>query len=138
MSTLITLATSDLHTHLQAASHLVTVLPAAAGDGGGGGDILGWINGKSLQTRTTTINVGKAVLVIVLVFAMWRSRGALAAGITAAVSVAILWFVLGNIEGLSERVETEVNGMGATTVSGPVAGEGAVGAVSFGPLSNAG
>lgn len=116
MSTLIFLAATDLHAHVEAVGR-VAALPAAGND-----DILGWINAKAGDTQNTALNVGKAILLILLVLRMWTTRGALAAGITAGITIAILWFVLGNLPGLSDRVNKEVNGLGLVTRSAQVPG----------------
>jgi hypothetical protein len=113
MSTIAALITADLNTHALAAGHLVTALPAA-GDGDG---ILNLINSKALQGQDTGLNVGKAVIIAVTVFGLWRARGALALSAMYLGVAALCWYGLNNIPGLSSHVDKEVNGLRPLSVN---------------------
>lgn len=90
-----------------AAARAVTYLPAAP-DSGGGGDWLGWANGLTSDVESLGTAAARAVVVLLMVAAIWRAKFAIAGTLMAVGIAALLWWAIGSFK--SEPVQDKFDG----------------------------
>lgn len=95
---------------------LAAAVPAEPGGGGGDG-LFDWVNNLADDTRTTLINVAKAVIVVGLIVVLFAAKGRLGASIGAIATAALLWFGVGSFDddGVQDKIDNEVNSAPAVT-----------------------
>lgn len=107
-----------LHT-LDAGQQLLAAVPhAAAGGGSGSGStgIIDWINVKAASANVAVKNVAVVIATLLVLLKAWLARGAITAIIVAAITAAILLWIVNNIGQVQGRVGNEVNSLRAPVV----------------------
>jgi hypothetical protein len=107
MTTLSSLSV-ELATNLSQAGH-----PIAAAGGGAGTGIIDWLTGKNAAVQTLGRGFSITAGIIFVIYQAFVSRGAMARIIIAGIAAGIFVWIVWNVTGLKDRVDTEVNTMRA-------------------------